>query len=93
MSILASLCAFALGFCAGGAGGIVLGFVWYERKCGLISDRSGKRAAAIRSELDDVVARNTLQEANLRLTHARERSLRRTLATLPQDTNLRSPRG
>ncbi len=59
MSILAPLCAFALGFCAGGAGGIVLGFVWYERKCGLLSDHSGKRAAAIRSELDDVVGRNT----------------------------------
>jgi hypothetical protein len=54
MSILAPVCAFALGFCAGVAGGIVLGFVWYERKCGLFSDRSGKRAAAIWSELDDV---------------------------------------
>jgi hypothetical protein len=59
MSILAPLCAFALGFCAGGASGIVLGFLWYERKCGLYSDHSGKRAAAIRSELDDVVRRNT----------------------------------
>jgi hypothetical protein len=60
MSILAPLCAFALGFCVGGASGIVLGFIWYERKCGLFSDRSSKCTAAIRSELDDVVARNTL---------------------------------
>jgi hypothetical protein len=48
------LSAFALGSLVGGVGGIVLGFVWYERKCGLLSDSSGKRAAAIRFELDDV---------------------------------------
>jgi hypothetical protein len=49
--------AFVLGCFGGGAGGIVLGFVWYERKCGLLSDSSGKRAAAIRFELDDVLER------------------------------------
>ena len=54
MSFVALLCAFALGFAVGGIAGIVLGFVWYERKCGLLSDHSGKRAASIRFELDDV---------------------------------------
>jgi hypothetical protein len=46
---------FALGFCIGGVGGIVVGFVWYERKCGLFSDRTGQRATAIRYELDDII--------------------------------------
>jgi hypothetical protein len=54
MSLVAPLCAFTLGFGVGGIGGIVLGFVWYERKCGLLSDYSGKLAASIRFELDDV---------------------------------------
>jgi hypothetical protein len=31
----------------GGAGGIVLGFIWYEHKCGLLSDDTGQRASAI----------------------------------------------
>jgi hypothetical protein len=46
---------FALGFCIGGVGGIVVGFVWYERKCGLFSDHTGQRARAIRYELDDII--------------------------------------
>jgi hypothetical protein len=54
MSFFALLSSFALGLCVGGAGGIVLGFVWYERKCGLLSDHSGRRAAAIRYQLDDI---------------------------------------
>jgi hypothetical protein len=59
MSIGASLFVFAVGFCAAGASGVVLGFAWYERKCLLLSDQSGERAAEIRSELDDVFGRNT----------------------------------
>jgi hypothetical protein len=54
MNFAELLPAFVLGALIGGVGGIVLGFVWYERKCGLLSDSSGKRAAAIRFELDDV---------------------------------------
>ena len=54
MSFVAPLCVFMLGFGVGGIGGIVLGFVWYEHRCGLLSDHSGKRAASIRFELDDV---------------------------------------
>lgn len=54
MSFFTLLCSFALGFCIGGAGGIVLGFVWYEHKVGLLSDHTGRRAAAIRNELDDI---------------------------------------
>ena len=54
MNFLALLCSFALGCFIGGVGGIVLGFVWYERKCGLLSDHSGQRKAAIRYELDDI---------------------------------------
>jgi hypothetical protein len=50
--------AFVFGSFVGGVGGIVLGFVWYERKCGLWSDSSGKRGAAIRFELDDVFERS-----------------------------------
>ena len=51
---LVPLYAFTLGFGLGGIGGIVLGFIWYEHKCGLLSDHSGKRMASIRFELDDV---------------------------------------
>jgi hypothetical protein len=51
---LVSLCALALGFGVGGIGGIILGFIWYEHKCGLLSDHSGKRATSIQFELDDV---------------------------------------
>jgi hypothetical protein len=47
----------ALGFMLGCPCGIILGFIWYERKCGLFADHSGKRAAAIRFELDDVMER------------------------------------
>jgi hypothetical protein len=54
MSFVAFLCAFALGFGVGSSAGIVLGFVWYERKSGLLSDHSRERAASIRFELDDV---------------------------------------
>ena len=55
MSFFVSLFCFAIGFCLGGAGGIALGFVWYERKCGLFSDHTGQRKAAIRYELDDII--------------------------------------
>jgi hypothetical protein len=51
---LVPLCAFTLGFGFGGIGGIILGFIWYEHKCGLLSDHSGKRAASIQLELDEV---------------------------------------
>ncbi len=54
MSFLALLCSFALGLFIGGAGGIVFGFIWYERKAGLFSDHTGRRATAIRYELDDI---------------------------------------
>ena len=57
MSFIGLLCVFGLGLAVGGLGGIVFGFVWYERKCGLLSDNSGKRAMAIRAELDDVMDR------------------------------------
>jgi tRNA(Ile)-lysidine synthase TilS/MesJ len=57
LSFVGLLCAFGLGFSIGGVGGIVLGFAWYERKCGLLADKSGERAAAIRAELDDVFDR------------------------------------
>jgi hypothetical protein len=57
LSFVGLLCAFGLGFSVGGVGGIVLGFAWYERKCGLLADKSGERAAAIRAELDDVLDR------------------------------------
>jgi hypothetical protein len=77
MSFIAPLCVFLLG----GVGGIVLGFVWYEHKSGLLCDRSGKRADGIRFELDDVFARSNsdmrvtpLQDANLRhLEHSTTR--------------------
>ncbi len=57
MSFIGLLCAFGLGGAVGGVGGIVLGFVWYERKCGLLTDKSGERVLAIRAELDDVIGR------------------------------------
>jgi hypothetical protein len=57
MIIVVPLCAFVLGSLVGGVGGILFGFVWYEHKCGLLSDHSGKRIAAIRFELDDDFAR------------------------------------
>ena len=57
MSYIGLLCAFALGILACGAAGIVAGFAWYERKCGLLADTSGKRAMAIRAEQDDVMDR------------------------------------
>jgi hypothetical protein len=57
MSFIGLLGAFGLGVPVGGVGGIVLGFAWYEHKCGLLTDASGKRAMAIRSELDDVMGR------------------------------------
>jgi hypothetical protein len=73
MSFIAPLCVFLLGCVVGGVGGIVLGFVWYEHKSGLLSDHSGKRAAGIRFELDDVFAPSNsdigitlLEDANLR---------------------------
>jgi hypothetical protein len=73
MSFIAPLCVFLLGFVVGGVGGIVLGFVWYEHKSGLLSDHSDKRAAEIRFELDDVFAPGNsdigitlFEDANLR---------------------------
>jgi hypothetical protein len=57
MGILELLFAFGLGIPVGGVGGVVLGFAWYERKCGLLNDHSGARAASIRAELDDVMER------------------------------------
>ena len=66
MNFAELLPAFALGVLIGGVGGIVLGFVWYERKCGLLSDSSGKRAAAIRFELDDVFEGNAQTHGALR---------------------------
>jgi hypothetical protein len=56
MSFTGFLCAFGLGILVGAVGGIVLGFAWYERKCGLLTDERGKRAT-IRAELDDVMDR------------------------------------
>jgi hypothetical protein len=63
MGILALLFAFGLGIPVGGVGGIVLGFTWYERKCGLLNDHNGVRAAAIRAELDDVMERRHPRDA------------------------------
>ena len=57
MSVIGLLGAFGLGVPVGGLGGILVGFGWYERKCGLLSDASGERAKAIRAELDDVMGR------------------------------------
>jgi hypothetical protein len=54
MSFVALLYPYSGGFAVGGVGGIVLGFIWYEHKCGLLSDHTGRRAAAIWTELDDV---------------------------------------
>jgi hypothetical protein len=54
MSFVAPFCAFVLGFAVGASAGIVLGFVWYEHKCGLLAERGGERTAGIRFELDDV---------------------------------------
>jgi hypothetical protein len=65
--------AFVLGCLVGCVGGIVLGFVWYERKCGLLSDSSGKRAAAIRFELDDVFEGNAPTRGDERYTVGRHR--------------------
>ena len=73
----ALLRAFALGFAVGGCGGIVIAFVWYERRCGLLSDHSGERAAVIRWELDDVFGR----------------SVSRIRPTPLPDANWRFPRG
>ena len=53
MSFVAPLCALVLGFSVGGIGGIVIGFVCYERKCGLLSDHGGKRAEATRFKRDE----------------------------------------
>jgi hypothetical protein len=57
MTFIELLCAFGLGIPIGALGGIVVGFAWYERKCGLWTDGTGKRTAAIRGELDDVMDR------------------------------------
>jgi hypothetical protein len=57
VTFIAPLCAFALGSIVGGVGGIIIGFAWYEHKCGLFSDHNGARAAGIRFELDDVFGR------------------------------------
>jgi hypothetical protein len=62
MSLIALLCAFGLGLLVGAGVGIVLGFTWYERKCGLMADKSGTRAMAIRAELDDVMDRRASEK-------------------------------
>ena len=54
VSFLVLLGLFVLGFIIGGIGGIVLGFAWYEHKCGLFSDHSGRRMRAIRYTLEDL---------------------------------------
>ncbi len=64
MSFAELLGTFVLGAFVGGVGGTLLGFVWYEHKTGLLSDSSGKRAAAIRSELDDVFESVLFDEVN-----------------------------
>ena len=76
MSVVAPLCLFALGSLVGGAGGIVLGFAWYEHKCGLLSDDSGRRAAGIRFELDDVFGRGNTISGGGRYTVARRKVTR-----------------
>jgi hypothetical protein len=76
MSFVAPLCAFVLGSIVGGVGGIVLGFVWYEHKCGLLSDRNGKRAAGIRFELDDVFGRSDSTSGDGRYSVARRKFAR-----------------
>jgi hypothetical protein len=57
-----SFASIALGFILGCPCGIILGFIWYEQKCGLFSDHRGQRAAAIRFELDDVMERYGLRQ-------------------------------
>jgi hypothetical protein len=73
MSFAELLGAFVLGAFVGGVGGTVLGFVWYEHKSGLLSDSSGKRAAAIRFELDDVFERKAATGGDERFTLGRHR--------------------
>jgi hypothetical protein len=68
MSFAELLGTFVLGAFVGGVGGTLLGFVWYEHKSGLLSDSTGKRAAAIRSELDDVFERKAPTGGNERFT-------------------------
>jgi hypothetical protein len=75
MSLVGLFCAFTLGFLIGGGGGIVLGFAWYERKCGLLADKSGERAAAIRAELDDVLERRRGQGRRSKINRAAEHGL------------------
>jgi hypothetical protein len=81
MSFIGLLGAFGLGVPVGGVGGIILGFVWYERKCGLLTDASGERAMAIRAELDDVmgrihqdVGRQSVARPNMALTERRRQN-------------------
>jgi hypothetical protein len=57
MSFIPPLCIFLIGSLFGCVGGIILGFVWYEHKSGLLADPGGQRVAGIRFELDDVFAR------------------------------------
>jgi hypothetical protein len=68
MSFAELVAAFMLGVFVGSIGGTVLGFVWYEHKSGLLSDSSGKRAAAIRFELDDVFERKAPTGGDERFT-------------------------
>jgi hypothetical protein len=80
MSFVGLLCSFVLGFLGGGAAGIVFGFAWYERKCGLLVDHSGKRALAIRAELDDVIGRQATKRRRRSTTQIRQRSEPETAA-------------
>jgi hypothetical protein len=80
MSFIGLLGAFGLGVPVGGVGGIILGFVWYEHKCGLLADKSGERARAIRAELDDVmgslpqdVGRQSVVSPNMAFTERRRK--------------------
>jgi hypothetical protein len=54
MSSVALLYVCSAGLGVGGVGGLALGFVWYERKCGLLADHAGGRRATIWSGLGNV---------------------------------------
>jgi hypothetical protein len=68
MSFAELLGTFVLGAFVGGVVGTFFGFLWYEHKTGLLSDSTGKRKAAIQSELDDVFERRASTGANERFS-------------------------
>ena len=55
MSFIAPLCVFLLGCVVGGVGGIVLGFVWYEHKSGLLADPGGQADVGPNRDVGGVV--------------------------------------